>query len=98
MCHHRLMSTQDSRGTAVQYSLIHIQLRSWYCCDCFGECDIKGGSELVELHIYDTCYKEGSYFGWIRLAGCLHYKGIEDGIVRGPPLAKNHTLHYKSRT
>jgi len=55
--------------------------------------------ELVELYIYDTCYKEGSYVGWIRLAGCsLHYQGTEDGIVRGPPMAKNHTLHYKSRT
>ena len=39
--------------------------------------------ESVELYVTDAI-KKGVDFDWIRSVGCsFHYRGIEDGIVRG---------------
>ena len=41
---------------------------SWYCCDCFEECDVKCGSESVGLYVTDAV-KKGVDFDWIRSPG-----------------------------
>jgi hypothetical protein len=83
-CNLHLISTQDSRSTAVQFSLLsnwEVGGDCWYCCDSFGECDVNGGSLRFSWIVCHACYKD---FDWIRSAGCsLHYQGIEGGIVTG---------------
>jgi hypothetical protein len=53
-----------------------------YCCDCFGECDVKGGSFRVsELYLTDDTKKDVD-FEWIRSVCSLHHQGIQDGFGR----------------
>jgi len=48
----------------------------------FGEYDVNGGSESVELCVIDAI-KKGVDFDWIRSAGCsLHRQGIVRGVTR----------------
>lgn len=48
----------------------------------FEECDVKDGSESVDLCVTDAV-KESVDFDWIRSAGrSLHCHGIENRIVR----------------
>jgi len=35
----------------------HNNRYSWYCCDCFEECNVRGGSESVELYVTDAVKK-----------------------------------------
>jgi hypothetical protein len=67
-CHHHLISTQDSRTTAVQFCLFLIQQRSWWRLLVqlwlFGECDVNGGSLRFSWIACHTCYEEGSWL-WL---------------------------------